>query len=905
MTNNISNLSQIPVAASTGTPPKAPNEGQGQPPTDQVSLGQNQAGTPSEPKMRKLVVSLDVDERLLTPDQNGQMPINNLEPVFIAKPEVAKQDPTHVPKVQSAEFAPDGGDLLVVPVPPHTNTSKFIAVPIEVPSELLQPTGKQNPDGSQHRGIDDFDAKLAPHDAVIKKPSDYQNDLQEAYDGGKNDYLPQGYTRVVANSKAGHLIEMGSGIGSKMGMVASGFGNMTLAGWNSMMGLATAGTLAGIGGAIGVLGALDQMKKLANDKGRLQFQKQNYEAGEARQSLLTAAPEAGPKYLDSLKTRFQAEHELLGPKAELKSYDDAIAKGTKKEEKGKLKPGEAEQLNALRAEQQVLKGKVDQLEAAAKKAAEASQAIRAQLPEDKAAKFDETLSVLAPQLQHYEANRGDQMSLSQAQIKALEAEGVGAVPMQTPQGIQNVPLDTQIKSLDTQVKVQGISAVASGLGMTAGILATVGIGCPPLLAAAAVLLPLAGMVLVVGKPIAMLGKVLWNKWFNKDQTPTPEKAVTGAKAKPEGPKETAAWEKAMSVRGDILKADKANGQGYLDSVQNLEVARRKTITAKSEEEAGKARAEQQKVALELAGYEQALEKSAPGKVAEFKQSLAELNDTWAESRAGDAMGEQFYKDVLSAGVTTRSADVLGLSQPQAERVMTTLLQAEFGHRESVETVQGWQSQDRSQMTPEAKMAATLIQVSQAIQKGVDPSKAVPVASKTNPAPEQPAPQTQAPQTQAPSQAPAPAQVDPQQARVQLEQEMGGLIQAVIQGDPQAQGIWNNILGEAGKGNPAAVEQAQVGQAWINQIAANAQGILSQATPEQVAAAKPLHERASSGDETVQTDIAALVEKAKGGDQASAITLQVLDALYISGRLGLDGQAASQQPPAEQQPAPQA
>lgn len=906
MTNNsIPNLSHLPAAASSATPPR--QDAEQKLPADEVTLGQPQAQQaqqpPQPPQMRKLVVSMDVDERLLQPDASGAAPINNLEPVFVEKPEVAKVNPERVPTVLSAQFAPDGGDLLVTPVPPKGANSSFIAVPIEVPNDLLQPTGASHPDGSPVRGVDDFDARLVPHDAVIKKPSDYHTDLQEAYDGGKNDYLPQGYTREVANSKEGKIIEMTGGLVSKLGMVGSGFGNMTLAGWNHMLGLATAGTMAGIGGAIGVLGALDQMRKLANEKGRLTYLKQNYEAGESRQSLLNSAPEAGAAYISALKAKFQAEHALLEPEAELKQYDAAIAKGTKKEEKGKLKEGEAETLAGLRKEQEALAARVEQLKAAAADAAAKVEGIRSQLPADKVAKFDEKLNALAPQLQHYEAFRGDQMSLPQAQIKALEAEGVGVVPMQTPQGIQNVPLDQQIKNADTQMKVQGVSAVASGLGMTCGILATVGIGCPPLLAAAAVLLPVAGMLMVLGKPLAMIGKALWNKMFHKDNAPTPEKAVTGGKAKPEGPKETAAWERSMALRSELIQADKVAGPGYLDSLQKLETTRQAVLRAPSPEEAGKAKSEHQKVALELQQFEQALEKAAPGKVAEFKDSLAGLNDCWAERKTAAALDEQFYKDVLSAGVVTRSAENLGLTDAQAKRVMTNLLQAEFGHRESTAAVTGWQAQNPSQMTPEARMAAILIATSQAIQKGADPNQVVSMAQKgaaqAPVSPEGQAPQPFVPDGAQTQQAPDPAAA--QQARMKLEQEMLGLVQRALQGDPQADGELTS-LGQAAPNDPQAAEKFQISQAIIENIAHNTMSTLAQAAPEVKAEAKALIQRLTSGDQAAQQQVQDLMQKAQGqGDQKAQTLLMVVDAFYTAGRLGLptEPQAA---PAAEQQTA---
>jgi hypothetical protein len=651
------------------------------------------------------------------------------------------------------------------------------------------------------------------------------------------------------------------------------------------------------------------MRKQANEKGRLVYLKQNYDAGETRQSLLNSAPEAGASYIGSLKKQFEAEHALLEPAAELKQYDAAIAKGTKKEEKGKLKEGEAETLAGLRKERGALNSKVEQLKTAVDAAKEQVALVRSQLPEDKVAKFDAALNELAPQLQHYEAFRGDQMSLPQAQIKALAAEGVGVVPMQTPQGIQNVPLDQQIKNADTQMKVQGVSAIASGLGMTCGILATVGIGCPPLLAAAAVLLPVAGMLMVLGKPLAMIGKALWNKMFHKDHSPTPEKAVTGAKAKPEGPKETAAWERSMGIRSELIQADKAAGQGYLDSLQKLETTRLDVMRAKNPEEAGKAQAEHQKTALELKQFEQALEKAAPGKVAEFKDSLANLNDCWAERKAGTALDEQFYKDVLSAGVVTRSAENLGLTDAQAKRVMTNLLQAEFGHRESTGFVQGWQGQNPNNMTAEARMAAILIATSQAIQKGGDPNQSVSVAQKGSAAQPQPPAQTT-------PDAPQPFVPDGQQTQdvganaaanlQQLQQQTFIMVQKAIQGDPKADADLTALGEAAAKGDPAAKQQFELSQKIMGGIAQNAMATLAQASPEHKAAAQALTARLTSGDQTAQTEVQELYVKAnEQGDKNAAGTLAVLDAFYIAGRLGLPTEPQQQQapPPAEQQQTP--
>ncbi|GMU51962.1 MAG: hypothetical protein AMXMBFR33_11080 [Candidatus Xenobia bacterium] len=867
---------------------------------DQVLLGQD----PNPPYKQKLVVTMNVDPSLLQPDASGNPPIANLEPVFVAKADVPKHDPKHVPTEVNGQFPPPGGgDILVVPVPPHQPNAKFIAVPIEVPNELLEPTGKTLPDGTPARGVDDFDARLVPHDAVVKKPSDYHNDLKEAYDGGKNDYLPQGYTRVVANSKGGQILEMTGGMVSKIGTVGSGFGNMVLAGWNSWMSLATAGTLAGIGGAIGVLGALDQMKKISNEKGRLEYLKQNYDAGEARQSLLNDAPEAGARYIEALKGKYEAEHVLLQPKSELKQYDDIVAQGEKKKEKGKLKEGEIAQLEALKKEREGVEAKVKALEAKVAEAAKTVEAARGQLPPDKAEKFDKAVAALAPNLQHYEANRGDQMSLPQALSKALEAEGVGAIPMQTMRGIQNVPLEEQIKAQDTQLKVQGVSAIASGLGMACGIMATVGIGCPPLLAAAAVLLPLTGIALMVGKPLAMLGKMLWNKWFNKDQTPTPERAVLGEKAKPEGPKEQAAWDKSMGIRAGMIKADPSNAEGYFKALHNLEQTRMAAMTAPNPEAAGKAQAENQKAALELKQFQDALDKSAPGQVAAFKQSLADLNDCWAERRADEALQQQGYKDILSAGVVTRSASNLGLTSAQTERVLTNLMLAEFGHQEAVATVQSWQGGTASQ-TPEARMAAVLIQTSKALEQSADPNKVVQVATN---APQQPpaaptAPVAPAPAPEGQQQA---APVDPAQARAQLEQQMVGLVTAAIQGNVQADQQLTALQQQATAGDAGAQEAFQIAQAVIGEIASNAKSVVDSASPELLSKSKAVSDGLAKGDQAAQQTLQGLMAAAQANNEGSPAAqqqLQVIDALYLCQRLNIPVGAA--EPAAAQQQAPQ-
>lgn len=900
MTNNV-NLSQISVAASGGgAPPRTPAEQQPAAQGDQVTLGQGQP--PAEPKLKKLVVTMNVDEKLLQPDASGAPPISNLEPVFVAKSEVSKHDPSHVPTGVNGQFAPEGGgDLLVVPVPPHQPNAKFIAVPIEVPNELLEPTGKTLPDGTPARGVDDFDARLVPHDAVVKKPSDYHNDLKEAYDGGKNDYLPQGYTRVVANSKGGQILEMTGGMVSKIGTVGSGFGNMVLAGWNSWMSLATAGTLAGIGGAIGVLGALDQMKKISNEKGRLEYLKQNYDVGEARQSMLNDAPEAGARYIEALKGKYEAEHVLLQPKSELKQYDDIVAQGEKKKDKGKLKEGEIAQLEALKKEREGVEAKVKALEAKVAEAAKGVEAARGQLPPEKAEKFDKAVAALAPNLQHYEANRGDQMSLPQALSKALDAEGVGAIPMQTMRGIQNVPLEEQIKAQDTQLKVQGVSAIASGLGMACGIMATVGIGCPPLLAAAAVLLPLTGIALMVGKPLAMLGKMLWNKWFNKDQTPTPERAVLGEKAKPEGPKEQAAWDKSMAVRAGMLKADPSNAEGYFKALHTLEQTRMAAMTAPNPEAAGKAQAENQKAALELKQFQDALDKSAPGQVAAFKESLAGLNDCWAERRADEALQQQSYKDILSAGVVTRSASNLGLTSAQTERVLTNLMLAEFGHQEAVATVQSWQGGSASQ-TPEARMAAVLIQTSKAMEQNADPNKVVQVATN---APQQPPAAPTAPVAPAPTQQPT-APVDPAQARAQLEQQMVGLVTAAIQGNVQADQQLTALQQQATAGDAGAQEAFQIAQAVIGEIASNAKSVVDSASPELLSQSKAVSDGLAKGDQAAQQTLQGLMAAAQANNEGSAAAqqqLQVIDALYLCQRLNIPvGAAEPAAAAAQQQPA---
>ncbi len=907
MTNNIQNLSSLQMAATSGTPPKAQTEGQA-PPADQVTLGQAPAA-PEPPRFKKLVVEMDVNEALLTPDAQGNVPIQNLEPVFLAKPEVAKQDPAHVPHVKSAQFSPEGGDLLVVPVPPHTNTSKFIAVPLEVPDELFQPTGETNKDGSARRGIDDFDAKLTPHDAIIKRPSDYHNDLKEAYEGGQKDALPQGYTRVVANSKFGQIVEMGSGLVGKIGMVGANFGNMVLAGWNHWMAASTAGTLAGVAGAVGVLTSLDAMRKAGNERDRVVYLKGNYEAGESRQSLLKSAPEAGPKYIEALKSQFNAEQALLEPQATLKEYDAAIKRGTKKEEKDKLDPGQKETLKGLREEREKLNAQVEALQAKLTAATEAVQAVRSQLPPDKAAKFDEKLAALAPQLQHYEGARGEQLTMPMAQLRALEAEGVGVVPMETPQGVQNVPLDAQIKQLDGQVKMQGVQAAASGLGMTCGILATLGVGCPPLLAAAAVLLPMAGMLYMVGKPLAMLGKMLWHKITHKDRTPTPDKAISGAKAKPEGPRETAAWDKAMGLRADLLKADKTAAEGYLSSMTKIDTTRQKIAMAQAQgkaEEAGKLQADLQKTGLELTGFEKTLDTAAPGVIGQFKEALFDLGQCAVERHADAALKEQFNKDLLSSGPVTRSAENLGLTDAQTSRVLRTLLLSESGHQESVGTVRSWMN-GPAQNSPEASLAKVVINTSKALAKGDDPNRVVEDA-KTQSAAPTPAPATPEPQAQQPA---APAQptptVTPQETQAQMEQYMLGMVQAAIQGNPQADAELSRLAQAAQQGDAKAAQMNQVAQAIIGQISHESQVALLQATPEQLGEAHRIQDLAAKQDPEAQKAFDGWMTKAQAGDPAAAGQVNVMNALVLSARLGLPTDPAVikanfEQAQAQQQPA---
>ncbi|MCE7874771.1 hypothetical protein DYH09_30995, partial [bacterium CPR1] len=108
-----------------------------------------------------------------------------------------------------------------------------------------------------------------------------------------------------------------------------------------------------------------------------------------------------------------------------------------------------------------------------------------------------------------------------------------------------------------------------------------------------------------------------------------------------------------------------------------------------------------------------------------------------------------------------------------------------------------------------------------------------------------------------------------------------LVNALVNGDPNAAGVVSQIKAAADGGDQAAVAFLQKADARILEVQAQArqaaEALVAGATPEQLASARALVSKAQAGD---MAEIQQKLEAAKGGDQAASHMLQLVDAVAI-------------------------
>lgn len=167
------------------------------------------------------------------------------------------------------------------------------------------------------------------------------------------------------------------------------------------------------------------------------------------------------------------------------------------------------------------------------------------------------------------------------------------------------------------------------------------------------------------------------------------------------------------------------------------------------------------------------------------------------------------------------------------------------------------------------------------------------AGKLQAALSQPAPAA-APRPQA-APPPEPAAAPRQQAAPPSDSYQGvtveALVNALVNGDPNAAGVVNQIKAAADGGDQGAVAFLAKADARILEVQAQArqaaEALVAGASPEQLASARALVSKAQAGDTAeIQQKLAA----AQGGDKDAAHMLQLVDAVAI-----MDANAAAAQP----------
>ncbi len=143
-------------------------------------------------------------------------------------------------------------------VPSQPKGMTEVNVPLQVPADMMVVDPKTG-----RMPIDDFQVQLLPKDAIITN----QAEVQKLVGQVKEETLPEGMLPKVGDSPAGALVARGKGIANSLGQMAGGIGVYSLAGWGSWGIPATvAGTMAGIGGAVGLLMGADQLKEALDAK---------------------------------------------------------------------------------------------------------------------------------------------------------------------------------------------------------------------------------------------------------------------------------------------------------------------------------------------------------------------------------------------------------------------------------------------------------------------------------------------------------------------------------------------------------------------------------------------------------------------------------------------------------------
>ncbi len=171
------------------------------------------------------------------------------------------------------------------------------------------------------------------------------------------------------------------------------------------------------------------------------------------------------------------------------------------------------------------------------------------------------------------------------------------------------------------------------------------------------------------------------------------------------------------------------------------------------------------------------------------------------------------------------------------------------------------------------------------------------AGKLQAALSQPAPAAAAP-PQAAAPPAEPAAAPRQQAAPPSDSYQGvtvdALVNALVNGDPNAGGVVNQIKAAADGGDQAAVAFLAKADARILEVQAQArqaaEALVAGATPEQLASARALVSKAQAGD---MAEIQQKLEAAKAGDKDAAHMLQLVDAVAIQ-----DANAATAQPQQE-------
>ncbi len=168
------------------------------------------------------------------------------------------------------------------------------------------------------------------------------------------------------------------------------------------------------------------------------------------------------------------------------------------------------------------------------------------------------------------------------------------------------------------------------------------------------------------------------------------------------------------------------------------------------------------------------------------------------------------------------------------------------------------------------------------------------AALSQPAPAAAAPRPQAAPPPEPAAAPRPQAAPPSDSYQGVTVE--ALVNALVNGDPNAAGVVSQIKAAADGGDQAAVAFLAKADARIMEVQVQArqaaEALVAGASPEQLASARSLVSKAQAGD---MAEIQQKLAAAQGGDKDAAHMLQLVDAVAI-----MDQNAAAAQPQAQPQ-----